>query len=45
MNRITNELKQVVAEVGGDIVQKGDDQIIATPAGVSINRDKIGRSR
>jgi|GEM_PF-95332 SepF-like predicted cell division protein (DUF552 family) len=45
MNRITNELKQVVAEVGGDIVQKGDDQIIATPSGVSINRDKIGRSR
>jgi len=43
MNRITTELKQVVQEVGGDIVQRGDDQIIAAPAGVVINRQKIGR--
>ncbi len=42
---ITDELRQVAQEVGGDIVQKGDDQIIVTPAGVSISRRKLGRSR
>ena len=41
--RITNELTQVVREVGGDIVQIGDDQIIATPDGVMISRDKIAQ--
>tara|TARA_A100001037_G_scaffold304540_1_gene341650 strand:+ start:6325 stop:6705 length:381 start_codon:yes stop_codon:yes gene_type:complete len=43
MNRITTELNQVAQEVGGDIVLSGDDQIIAAPAGVAINREKIGR--
>ena len=43
MNRITTELNQVAQEVGGDIVLSGDDQIIAAPAGVVINRQKIGR--
>jgi SepF-like predicted cell division protein (DUF552 family) len=45
VERITDELRQVAEEVGGDIVQKGDDQLIVTPAGVSISRRKLGRTR
>ncbi|WP_436907431.1 cell division protein SepF [Halosimplex marinum] len=43
MEHITDELKQVVTEVGGDIAQKGDDQLIITPNGVAINRDPLGQ--
>lgn len=42
MEHISDELKQVAREVGGDIVQKDDDQIIITPGGVSISRKKLG---
>lgn len=43
VERITDELRQVAREVGGDIVQKGDDQLIVTPSGVSISREKLGK--
>jgi hypothetical protein len=43
VERITDELKQVAREVGGDIVQKGDDQLIVTPTDVGISRQKLGR--
>jgi SepF-like predicted cell division protein (DUF552 family) len=43
MEHITDELKQVAREVGGDIVQKDDDQLIITPAGVGISRERLGR--
>jgi SepF-like predicted cell division protein (DUF552 family) len=43
MEHISDELKQVAREVGGDIVQKDDDQIIITPADVKISRKKLGR--
>jgi SepF-like predicted cell division protein (DUF552 family) len=43
MEHITDELKQVAREVSGDIVQKDDDQLIITPAGVSISRERLGR--
>ena len=43
VERITDELRQVAREIGGDIVQKGDDQLIVTPTGVSISREKLGR--
>lgn len=43
MEQITDELKQVARGVGGDIVQKDDDQIIITPRSVSISREKLGR--
>lgn len=43
MEHITDELKQVAREVGGDIVQKEEDQLIITPGGVSVSRSKIGR--
>jgi len=39
---IVDELRQVAEEVDGDIVQKGDDQLIVTPTGVSISREKLG---
>jgi SepF-like predicted cell division protein (DUF552 family) len=42
MEHISDELKQVAREVGGDIVQKDDDQLIITPAGVAISRDRLG---
>ncbi len=44
VERITDELQQVAREVNGDIVQKGDDQLIVTPTGVNISRKKLGRS-
>ncbi|WP_255168943.1 cell division protein SepF [Natrononativus amylolyticus] len=40
---IVDELRQVAKEVDGDIVLKGDDQIIITPTGVGISREKLGR--
>ena len=43
IERITDELRQVAQEVGGDIVQKGDDQLIVTPTGVGISRKKLSR--
>jgi hypothetical protein len=43
MEHISDELKQVANEVGGDIVQKDDDQLIITPAGVAIARDRLGQ--
>ncbi len=43
MEHITDELKQVAREVGGDIVQKDDDQLIITPGGVAISRERLGR--
>ena len=43
MEHITDELKQVANEVGGDIAQKGDDQLIITPHGVAINREPLGQ--
>ncbi|ADJ16404.1 hypothetical protein HacjB3_15125 [Halalkalicoccus jeotgali B3] len=43
VEHIIDELRQVAHEVDGDIVQKGDDQIIVTPTSVSINRTKLGR--
>ena len=42
MEHISDELRQVAEEVGGDIVQKDDDQIIISPGGVAISRSKIG---
>ena len=42
MEHITDELKQVAREVGGDIVQKDEDQLIITPTGVRISRERIG---
>ena len=40
---VIDELRQTAKEVGGDIVQKGDDQLIVTPGGVGISREKLNR--
>ena len=40
---ITDELRQVAREVDGDIVQKGDDQLIVAPTGIKISREKLNR--
>jgi Uncharacterized conserved protein len=42
MEHITDELRQVAQEVGGDIVQKDDDQLIVTPNGVAVGRERLG---
>lgn len=39
---IIDDLRRVADEVGGDIVKKGEDQIIVTPTGVRISREKLG---
>ncbi|MFC6826756.1 cell division protein SepF [Halopelagius fulvigenes] len=41
MEHIVDDLRQVANEVDGDIVQKGDDQIIITPTGVTVAREKL----
>jgi hypothetical protein len=41
VKQIVDELKLVTREVDGDIVQKGDDQLIVTPTGVSVSRNKL----
>ena len=43
VKQIVDELRMVAREVDGDIVQKGDDQLIVTPTGISISREKLGR--
>lgn len=41
IEHIIDELRQVSKEVDGDIVQKGDDQLIITPTGIGIDREKL----
>mgnify|MGYP006287781809 CR=1 FL=1 len=41
VEHIIDELQQVAQEVDGDIVQKGDDQLIVTPTGITIARQKL----
>ncbi|MFB6236557.1 MAG: cell division protein SepF [Halopenitus sp.] len=43
VEHIIDELRQVADEVDGDIVQKGDDQLILTPTGMKISREKLER--
>ena len=43
MERITQDLQEITREVGGDIVQKADDQLIITPGTVSISRTRLGQ--
>ncbi|SDR35598.1 cell division protein SepF [Natronobacterium texcoconense] len=43
VEHIVDELRQVAEEVNGDIVRKGDDQMIITPTGVHVSREKLGQ--
>lgn len=41
MDYIVGELRRVADEVGGDIAQRGEDQLVVTPEGVSLSRQKL----
>ncbi|WP_281196126.1 cell division protein SepF [Halorubrum sp. F4] len=41
VEHIIDELRQVAEEVDGDIVQKGDDQLVVAPTGVTVSRQKL----
>ena len=41
VEHVVDELRQVAQEVDGDIVRKGDDQMIITPTGIRISREKL----
>ncbi|ELY68054.1 cell division protein SepF [Natrinema versiforme] len=43
VEHIVDELRQVAQEVNGDIVRKGEDQMIITPTGIHISREKLGQ--
>ena len=40
-DRIVEDLRRTVEDVGGDIVQKGDEQVILTTRAVAISREKL----
>ena len=41
MKRITNELKLVAKDVGGDVAGLGKNYFIITPSGTKVDRNKI----
>lgn len=41
LKRITNELKSVAEDVGGDVAGIGKNLLMCTPGGVKIDRNKI----
>ncbi|MEF8855947.1 MAG: cell division protein SepF [Haloplanus sp.] len=41
VDRIQEDLRQVAREVDGDVVQRGEDQMIVAPTGVRISREKL----
>lgn len=41
-SHIIGDLERTAKEVGGDIVQLGDDRLIITPGGIHISREKLG---
>lgn len=41
LERITNELKRVVGDIGGDIAGLGRNLLIVTPSGIKVDRRKI----
>lgn len=43
IEHVIDQLEQTVGELGGDIVKKGDDQLIITPSSMAISREKLHR--
>ncbi|MEM3852504.1 MAG: cell division protein SepF [Methanomassiliicoccales archaeon] len=41
MKRITNDLKMVARDVGGDVAGLGKNYFVVTPGGVKVDRNKI----
>lgn len=42
LEQVVEDLRRVCNDTGGDIVQKGNEQIIITPREIAISREKIG---
>lgn len=40
LRRLTNELRKIATDTGGDIAGLGDHHIIVTPAGIKVDRRK-----
>ena len=41
LKRVTNDLRKLASDVGGDIAGLGEASIILTPAGVKVDRRKL----
>ncbi|MFQ5909200.1 MAG: cell division protein SepF [Thermoplasmata archaeon] len=41
LKRITNELKSVARDTGGDVAGIGKNLLIATPGGIKVDRQKV----
>lgn len=41
LRRLTNELRKMAADVGGDIAGLGEHHIILTPTGIKVDRQKV----
>ena len=41
MKRVTNELKAITRDIGGDVVSVGRNYLMVTPSGMKIDRNKI----
>lgn len=41
LRRLTNELRKLVGDTGGDLVGVGDHHIMLTPTGMKVNRQKL----
>jgi len=41
MRRITNELRRMVGDVGGDLAGVGETLLAVTPAGIRVDRTKM----
>lgn len=41
LRRLTNELRKMAADTGGDIVGLGDNYVVVTPTGVKVDRRKM----
>lgn len=43
LDRVADDLQQTIDDMGGDIVQGGDDMFILTPRKINISREKLTR--
>ncbi len=43
LRRLTNELRKIAQDVGGDIAGLGEHHIILTPTGVKVDRRKVSK--
>lgn len=41
LRRLTNELRKIAADTGGDIAGLGDHHILLTPTGIKVDRRKV----